>query len=375
MNERRNPFAGIAAAARSKAASSAEARQSVQPVPVERATAAAHAPSAAFHEAEPLKERVLRLQRELEHSADQRDDLRREVERLKELSANDASQTDTRLMFIDPESVVDRLPRDRSEAAFSDDAFEELLADIREHGQNDPITVREGRAEGAPYEIAAGRRRLRACKALGREVLARVRALDDEGMLRVQFAENERRSDVTAIDRSRWFAAVYKAIGDATGQKVNQKAFAARYGMDPSTLNLHLRNARFPDEILDRLPDRGKLSMLKARRVMDPYDKDPAGTLARMAAALDAYEAQMRDPAAVQREGGGEVDAVIRAAEGKAPAKPSGKDAPAHVLHDGRRIGSLARNGKHWVFRFATTMTDKEVESLVDRLRSPMSKR
>ena len=373
MSEKRNPFASIAEAARVKAANSAEARQSAPSAPGERAPASAHAPSAAFHESEPLKERVLRLQRELEDSADQREDLRREMERLRGLSANDAPQPDTRLVFIGPEGVVDRLPRDRSEAAFSDDAFEELLADIREHGQNDPITVREGKGDGAPYEIAAGRRRLRACKALGRDVLARVRALDDEDMLRVQFAENERRSDVTAIDRSRWFAAVYKAAGDSIGQKVNQKAFAARFGMDPSTLSLHLRNARFPDEILDRLPDRGKLSMLKARRVMDPYDKDPAGTLARMTEALDAYEAQMRHPAAGQKEGG-EVDAVMRAAEGKPPAKPSGKDAPAHVLHDGRRIGSLARNGKHWVFRFATAMTDKEVESLIDRLRSPISK-
>ena len=41
-----------------------------------------------------------------------------------------------------------------------------------------------------------------------------------------------------------------------------------------------------------------------------------------------------------------------------------------HIVHCGRRVGTLTRNGGQWVFRFATSMTDDVVHAVADRLSS-----
>ena len=165
-------------------------------------------------------------------------------------------------LFLDPAAIRDELPRDRLPGAFSGVEFEELLTDIRANGQNDAITVRPA-ADGVGFEVAAGRRRLEACRRLERPVLARVRRLDEASMLRVQFSENERREDISALERSRWFAEV-KARLD-----LPSKDIALQFGLDPSTLSLYLRLARFPSEIVTRLVEPRRLSVLRARRVME----------------------------------------------------------------------------------------------------------
>ena len=39
-----------------------------------------------------------------------------------------------------------------------------------------------------------------------------------------------------------------------------------------------------------------------------------------------------------------------------------------HVVHRGRRVGTLTRNGGQWVFRFATTIDEEVVQALADRI-------
>ena len=87
-------------------------------------------------------------------------------------------------------------------------------------------------------------------------------------MLRVQFSENERREDISALERSRWFAEV-KARLD-----LPSKDIAQQFGLDPSTLSLYLRLARFPSEIVERLVEPRRLSVLRARRVMESLEAD-----------------------------------------------------------------------------------------------------
>src|SRR5262245_41354823 len=80
-------------------------------------------------------------------------------------------------------------------------ALEELKASIRERGVLQPIVV--GRAGGG-FEIVAGERRVRACRALGMErVPAVVRDVDEAGMQTLALVENMQRQDLNAIERAK----------------------------------------------------------------------------------------------------------------------------------------------------------------------------
>jgi ParB family chromosome partitioning protein len=267
-------------------------------------------------------------------------------------------------VFLDTAAVADRLPKDRLRGGSEGREFDELLADIEANGQNDAITVR--RCQDGTFEVAAGRRRLEACRRLNRTVLARVRELDDRSMLRVQFSENERRSDISALERARWFSEVRERL------QAPAKDIAAQFGVDPSTLSLYLRLARFPDEILRRLQDPRRLAVLPARRVMEALEAD-ATALQRIVDALDAHlgavGGTVADPTA-------QIEILIRAAEGRGNSSPGPRSPVAqrrHIVHNGRRIGTLTRNGGQWVFRFATSIPDEEVQILAERLATPVS--
>jgi ParB family chromosome partitioning protein len=266
-------------------------------------------------------------------------------------------------LFLDPLTVRDELPRDRLPGAFAGPEFDELLADIRDNGQNDAITVRPSPGVNGGFEVAAGRRRLEACKLLKMQVLARVRRLDDAAMLRVQFSENERREDISALERARWFAEVQARFN------TQKKDIAAQFGLDPSTLSLYLRLARFPTEIVERLRAPRRLAMLRARRVMEAVEAD-ASALPRILDALDAH-ARASAPHMGGIDPEEQIDILLRAAEGRGGARPpAGAPLPErrHVVHGGRRVGTLTRNGGQWVFRFATSMRDEVVQALVDRI-------
>jgi ParB family chromosome partitioning protein len=311
---------------------------------------------------EGLRERVARLEAELAQASGRNVDLERELARAR-VAESRAGDSVEEFLFLDPQAVRDELPRDRLPGAFAGPEFEELLADIRDNGQNDAITVRPSPGGGGGFEVAAGRRRLEACRRLGQPVLARVRGLDDAAMLRVQFSENERREDISALERARWFAEVKARLN------TQAKEIAAQFGLDPSTLSLYLRLARFPAEIVERLREPRRLAVLRARRVMEAIEADP-GALRRI---LDALDAHAR--ASATREGGidpeGQIDVLMRAAEGRGGGRSTAR-APLperrHVVHRGQRVGTLTRNGGQWVFRFATSIGDDVVQALADRI-------
>ena len=181
----------------------AEPEGATQPVETARPPGAGvHKPAAALNAVgETLRDHIARVEAELAHATSTNSELAAELQRAKALrdKAGDAADE---FHFLEANSVVDRLPRDRLRGRAEGREFDELFADIEKNGQNDAITARRG-ADGA-FEVAAGRRRLEVCKRLQRRVLARVRELDDQSMLRIQFSENERRTDMSALERARW---------------------------------------------------------------------------------------------------------------------------------------------------------------------------
>lgn len=320
--------------------------------------AGVHKPAAALGlAAEGLRERVARLEAELAQASQANAGLEQSLTQARR-AASRAGDTEDEFLFLDPAVVSDPLPRDRLPGAFEGAEFRVLLEDIRANGQNDAITVR--RQPDGRFEIAAGRRRLEACRQLGLSVLARIRTLDEAAMLRVQFSENERREDISALERARWFAEVRSRLEGPA------RDLAAQFGLDPSTLSLYLRLARFPVEIIERLQEPRRLAVLRARRVMEAIEAD-AAILPRILEALDAY----RKSAADALDPDEQISVLMRAAEGRegrgAVARPEQPER-RHIVHEGRRIGTLTRNGGQWVFRFATSLTDEVVQSMADRM-------
>jgi ParB family transcriptional regulator, chromosome partitioning protein len=333
--------------------------------PQRPAGAGVHKPAAALGAVgEALRDRISRLEAELTKAGSTNAELADELRRVQALGAR-AGDTIEEFLFLDPGSIIDRLPRDRLRGGFEGQEFDELLADIEANGQNDAITVR--RTSGAAFEVAAGRRRLEACRRLNRNVLARVRELDDQSMLRVQFSENERRADISALERARWFSEVRDQL------RTPAKEIAAQFGVDPSTFSLYLRLARFPDEILDRLKEPRRLAVLPARRIMEAIEADP-GAVRRILEALDAHEQTISD-ARAEIDPAAQIEVLVRAAEGRG-ISPTSPRSPVperrHIVHQGRRIGTLTRNGGQWVFRFATSIPDNEIQILAERLAEPI---
>lgn len=77
-----------------------------------------------------------------------------------------------------------------------------LVASIREHGQQVPILVRPHPLREGRYQIAYGRRRLRALTELGRSVRAIVKPLSDAQLVVAQGQENSARTDLSFIEKA-----------------------------------------------------------------------------------------------------------------------------------------------------------------------------
>jgi ParB family chromosome partitioning protein len=364
MSAAKSRFSSLAQAVKERTAESAQADASA--IPALPVGAGVHKPAAALGVVgEALRDRISRLEAQLADAGSANAALSEELRHAKAISL-EAGDAQDEFLFLDAGSVVDCLPRDRLRGGFEGREFAELLADIEAHGQNDAITVR--RTLSGVYEVAAGRRRLEACRRLNRQVLARVRTLDDPSMLCVQFSENERRADISALERARWFLEVRNRLQMAA------KDIAAQFGVDPSTFSLYLRLARFPDEILDRLQEPRRLAVLPARRVMEAIESDSA-TLQRILTALDHYR-QTTEQAGAAIDPADQIEVLMRTADnrGESPSRPR-VPVPErrHIVHNGRRIGTLTRNGGQWVFRFATSIPDSEVQVLAERLAAPIS--
>lgn len=314
---------------------------------------------------EALRDRVSRLEADLAQKSSTNVELLAELQRIRALSQQAGDNVDE-FIFLTVDAVTDPLPKDRMRGSTDGGEFEALLADIERNGQNDAITVR--RSPNGGFEIAAGRRRLEACRRLNRSVLARIRDLDDPAMLRIQYSENERRADISALERARWFSEVRDRL------KAPSKDIAAQFDVDPSTFSLYLRLARFPDEILERLDEPRRLAVIPARRVMEAIEGD-AGALQRILAALDAHHRSVSDGRS-SNDAGAQIEILMRAAEGRGEGR-GGSRSPVperrHIVHQGRRIGTLTRNGGQWVFRFATSISDSDVQTLAERLALPVT--
>lgn len=96
---------------------------------------------------------------------------------------------------VDGSFITDRINDD-------DDAFQDLVAAIRERGQDTPILVRPHPTVSGRYQIVFGHRRAKAARVLGRPVRAIVKPLADQDHVIAQGQENAARSNLSFIERT-----------------------------------------------------------------------------------------------------------------------------------------------------------------------------
>ena len=253
-----------------------------------------------------------------------------------------------RLVRLDPALIDEPLPADRDPRAFADAAFEALKASIAERGQDVPVTVRP---RGERFELAAGRRRLAACRALGRPVLARVLPLDDEAMLALQYRENVERSDVTPYERGRWLATLAERGWSTT-------RLAALTGLSQPSIVDYLRLGRLPGALVDRLGDPRVLTLADGRRLQAALDADPRA-LDRMVEALEA------DAGRSPRERLGR--ALEAARRRPTPSRPALR---GRIVLDpeGHKLVTITRSGNQWLYRWAPEVDEAAIAWVADRL-------
>lgn len=97
---------------------------------------------------------------------------------------------------VDPDQVdVTGRLEDRLEIDVAD-----LKASIERNGQRVPVLLRP--TEGNRFALIYGRRRLEACRQLGRQIRAIITELEDDQALKDQLLENQARRDLSFIERA-----------------------------------------------------------------------------------------------------------------------------------------------------------------------------
>jgi ParB family chromosome partitioning protein len=149
---------------------------------------------------------------------------------------------------------------------FDEEALNELVISVEEHGIIQPITVR--RTADNKYQLITGERRLKAAEKAGlKRIPAYVREAGDENMLELALVENIQREDLDAIE----VAISYQRLIEEFS--LTQEGLGGRVGKKRATVANYLRLLNLPAEIQTAIREK-KISMGHARALAGIEDKD-----------------------------------------------------------------------------------------------------
>ena len=186
---------------------------------------------------------------------------------------------------------------------FDEDALDELVASIKEHGIIQPLTVRK--VDENRYQLITGERRLRAAIKAGlRKVPAYIREAEDENMLELALVENIQREDLDAIE----VAISYQRLMEEV--KLTQETLGERVGKKRATVTNYLRLLKLPADIQAGIREK-KLSMGQARALLGVEDEEVQ---------LEAFKRTVEQELSVRQ-----VEALVKKLKGK----PSGEEQPS----------------------------------------------
>lgn len=169
---------------------------------------------------------------------------------------------------------------DQPRKSFRDEAMDELIASIKEHGVIQPLTVRP--LGGGYYQIVAGERRWRAAREAGLDkVPVKVIEADDETAMVLALVENLQREDLNPMEEARGYEVLMKEYG------FTQEEAALKVGKSRPVVANSLRLLKLPDEVC-KLIEEGSLSISLSRTILELEGDD-----LRIAAARQIVEKNM----------------------------------------------------------------------------------
>jgi ParB family chromosome partitioning protein len=230
--------------------------------------------------------------------------------------------------LIDASPIADRLPADL------DPGFDQLVASIEQHGQQVPILVRPNPAAEGRYQIAYGRRRLRAVAQLGREVKAIVRELSDDELVVAQGRENLDRADLSFIEK----ALFAKRLEDAG---YDRPVIMAALSTDKADLSRYIAIARrVPEELARQIGPAAKAGRARWSDLVEALAKPRASEKVDGLVSSDAFRAADSD----------KRFALVFDAVTPGPDRPTKRE--AWSTPHGRRAAQIERRGTQTAITF-----------------------
>lgn len=225
---------------------------------------------------------------------------------------------------IDPSRIADRIPID------VDPDFEQLVASISENGQQVPILVRPHPTSAGRYQIAYGRRRLRAAEKLGLAVKAIVRNLTDNDMIVAQGRENLDRKDLSFIEKA-FFARNLEDDG------CDRRTIIAALGSDKADISRYIAVARrVPEVVVKKIGPAPKSGRARWLALADKLGRQSS---------IAAAERLLEDPALRVADSDARFDAVLRSLQEK--GKKSRASAESWKIPGGKRGARIeSREGR-----------------------------
>lgn len=230
--------------------------------------------------------------------------------------------------LIDQSPIADRLPTEL------DPGFDELVSSIQRHGQQVPILVRPSPAEQGRYQIAYGRRRLRALVRLALPVKAIIRELSDDEVVVAQGRENLDRADLSFIEK----ALFAKRLEDAG---YDRSIIMAALSTDKSDLSRYIAIARrIPEELARQIGPAAKVGRARWSALTEAVAKPKAAAKIDEIVASESFLAADSDS---------RFSMVFKVAAPSAerPAKGGAWNTP-----EGRRAALIERRGSQTAITF-----------------------
>ena len=232
----------------------------------------------------------------------------------------DAVLAGTLALELDPSQVVDDVGSDRVTEWQADDDFEKLVANIGRRGQTQPIRVRPEDPTWAPDEadpqrtearfvIQSGRRRLEACRRLGRPVLAVVSTVEgDQALadLEERFAENTMRRNLNGFEELLSIGLLAESMSDLTQTEIADRIGVTQGDVSLGQACLGLREQIMEEVDIENTPKRAYRSIVPKLKRGEPL-AEPEDTLAPFKPQRQRYDVRGVPMVSNPVEGGFEV--------------------------------------------------------------------
>lgn len=221
---------------------------------------------------------------------------------------------------IDGSTISDRIVID------VDPGFDDLVASIRDNGQQVPILVRPHPEKSGRFQIVYGRRRLRAAVQLGAKVKAVVRSIPDADLVIAQGQENLNRADLSFIEKA-FFARRLEEAG------YERATIIAALATDKADLSRYIAVARrVPEPIVMRIGPAAKAGRARWLSFAEKLEDEKAA---------QTVEALLNDPEVLALDSDRRFQAVWNAID--RPQKRQGKRSDGWLTAAGKRAGHVER--------------------------------